>query len=123
MAARPEFPAMSGGAVFLLFWLTNPRQYCRIPHVGSVAVQVPRPRKPESWPTAVGQEKRQDGRPAQSQARISGSPAIGTDPPDGGWSYSRRAAARRLLGGPGFEPVRFPAERGTRGPAAAAACG
>src|SRR6185369_14677741 len=97
MAARLKFPAAFGGAVILLFWLTNSRQYYRIPHQGSVAVQVPWLTKPESWPTAVGQEKRQDGRPAQSHAWICGSVAVGTDSPDGGWSYSRCAPASRLL--------------------------
>src|SRR6185295_14232449 len=107
MAARLKFPAAFGGAVILLFWLTNSRQYYRIPHSGSVAVQVPWPKKPESWPTAVGQEKRQDGRPAQSHAWIPGSQAVRTDPADGSRSYSGGAFARRLRRRPDFEPVRY----------------
>ena len=52
----------------------------------------------KSWPIAVGQEKRYDGGPAQSQVldlRIS-SASVGGDPADGGRPDSRRAAAGGL---------------------------
>src|SRR5258707_13723822 len=50
----------------------------------------------ESWPIAVGQEKRYDGGPVQSHVQI-GSAAVGRDPADGAWPYSRRAPARGVF--------------------------
>src|SRR5690349_21727663 len=42
----------------------------------------------ESWPIKVGQEKRDDGRPASPHV-----PAVGRDPADRAWPYRGRAAA------------------------------
>ena len=71
----------------------------------------------ESWPIVVGQEKRYDGRPAQSQAWIFGSstcapPELGGNPADGGRPYSRRAALGRLL----QRAAKLEADRRTPGP-------
>src|SRR5260370_26796246 len=50
----------------------------------------------ESWPIAVGQEKRYDGGAPQSHVQI-GSAALGRNPADGARPDSRRAPARGVL--------------------------
>src|SRR4029079_6277952 len=96
------------------------------PALGSETVQEPWSQMAgvlglESWPTAVGQEKRDDGRPVQSHAWIFGSSAAGGDPAAGGRPHSRRSPAWRVLRR--AELFRIVPERRTCRTAAAAARG
>ena len=122
MAARPKFPAACGGAVILLFWLTNSRQYAesRIGFSnGSGALAESRN------PDRRRSVKRRD-KMVGPLNRKPGSP----DPRPSG--PTRRTAVGLILGAPLLgacagsqvsNPFGPSAARGTRRPAAAAACG